>query len=185
MKPLSTLVIALLFGSIPLAAQQGSYGTTGQFYSCITGPTSSSQSAPHCGPQVPPCPAMLKARHLADGSMIRAGLAHPKGIGQWLQISLDKPKATSATLTVHGFSNQGRVTWTGGGNGPDAVRTVTVSLAPAQNGQAAGAFWAPGLTAVDSLDLISLNYSDGTSWSAASGQTCRVTPDPLMLISGR
>jgi hypothetical protein len=102
-----------------------------------------------------------------------------------MHITLNTPQGGIATLAVHGFSNKGRMTETDGKNGPDAVRTVTVYLAAAQNSQVAGNVWAPELTAVTSIDLVSLSYDDGTKWTAASGQTCRVTPDPMMLISGR
>ena len=192
MKLSFVLAIALFSGSIPLAAQQGSAGAAGGGVFRI-GSDNSTQPAQQSPPAPSLCPAVLTAQYLSGGSMIRtgirAGLTHPKGIGQWLQINLmprsDKARATGATLAVHGFSKKGRITQTDGKGGPDAVRTVSVSLAPAPNGQVAGVFWAPGLTAVSSIDLISLAYSDGGSWNAAKGQACSVTPDRLMLITAR
>lgn len=135
------------------------------------------------------CPAAFSARHLSDGSMIRTanghGRTHPKGLGQWLHITLHTSRGAVATLAVHGYSNKARMTETNMGGSPDAVRTVTAYLTPAPNGEAGGELWAPELTAVSSIDLISLSYDDGSSWNAKDGQRCRVTPDPLMLISGR
>jgi hypothetical protein len=132
---------------------------------------------------------VFSARHLSDGSVIRTGngtgLAHPKGIGQWLHVTLNIHQGGIATLAVHGFSNKGRMTEASQSGSADAVRTVTVYLAEAQDSQAAGNIWAPELTAVTSIELVSLKYDDGSSWSAPSGQACRVTPDPMMLISGR
>jgi hypothetical protein len=128
---------------------------------------------------------MFTAQHLSDGSVIRTGRTHPKGIGQWMHVMLNVHQGAIATLAVHGFSNKGRATETSLDSSPDAVRTVTVYLAPAQNSQAAANIWAPELTAVASIDLVSLKYDDGTSWSAPSGLTCNVTPDPLMLITAR
>ena len=196
MKPPIVLAIALLSGSLPLAAQQGSAGVTGgagpfavagqQSYGCVS---IESPSGPvvkqYCGQQVASCPAVMKAQHLSDGSMVRTGSSHPKGLGQWLHVTLYTTQGAIATLAVHGFSNKGRMTETNMGSSPDAVRTVTVYLAPAPNGQAGGDIWAPGLTAVASLDLVSLNYDDSTKWNAVTGHTCRVTPDPLMLITAR
>jgi hypothetical protein len=196
MKPSIVLAIALFWGSIPLAAQasagvsgvQGStFGVAGvQGGGCVSiGSASGPLSAPKCGQGVAACPAIFTARHLSDGSMIRTGRTHPKGIGQRLHVTLNVPHGAIATLAVHGFSNKGRMTETDSGSSPDAVRKVTVYLAPAPNGQAGGDLWAPGLTAVTSIDLVSLSYDDGSSWNAQDGHACRVTPDPMMLISGR
>jgi hypothetical protein len=196
MKPTIAFVIALLSGSFPLIAQQASPGVAGQQanfplpamqgQNCVySGTLSGPQKPMQCGQGVPACPAMFTARHLSDGSVIRTSRAHPKGIGQWMHVTLNVHQGAIATLAVHGYSNKGRATETSLDSSPDAVRTVTVYLAPAQNSQPAGDVWAPELTAVSSIDLVSLNYDDGTSWSASSGQTCKVTPDPMMLISGR
>jgi hypothetical protein len=196
MKPSIVLAFALLSGSTAMVAQQGFAGAGGgqdslgvagqQSYGCFSIESASGPlTAPKCGQQVPACPAILRAQHLADGSMIRTARTHPKGIGQWLHITMYAPQGAIAKLAVHGFSNKARVTETNLGSSPDAVRTVTVYLAPTQNRQAEGAFWAPELTAVTSIDLVSLSYDDGSSWNAQDGHTCRVTPDPLMLISGR
>jgi hypothetical protein len=196
MKPSIVLAIALLSGSLPLAAQQAPNGmATGQASFGVIGTMGSNVT--HITVIVPQqianCPAMLTARHLSDGTMIRTGNktgtqtgpTHPKGIGQWLHIAMNAPQGAVATLAVHGFSNKARATETNLSSAPDAVRTVTVYLAPASNGQAGGDLWAPGLTAVASLDLVSLNYDDGKDWSAPGGRTCRVTPDPLMMVSAR
>jgi hypothetical protein len=189
MKLPFALAIALLSGSITLAAQQGSAGGQAPFGFSRLQPDNSIQSGPQVLPVLPACPAFFTARHLPDGSMILTGRTHPKGIGQWLHISMmpmpGKPKVTGATLAVRGYSGKGRMTETDGIDGPDAVRTVTVVFVSAPNGQAEGDAWAPGLTAVASLDLMAVAYSDGSSWNVPGGHTCRITPDPLMLISGR
>lgn len=192
MKPSIVLAIALLSGSIPLAAQQASAGVSG------------GQASSGVVTRVPPviittqdfvqllasCPAMMSVSHLADGSMIRTGRAHPESIGQWLHVTIMAPIAASATLKVRGYSDKAHMTQTDSKNGPnksgpDAERTVTVSFRDMPNEQAEGNVWAPGLTAVDSLYLISLTYVDGTRWNAPGDRTCRVTPDPMMPISGR
>ncbi len=183
MKLAIVLSIALLSGSIPLTAQQGSLGVAGTLDPTVLPETQTLSG------QIANCPVMLSASHLADGSMIRTGIradrAHPKGIGQWLHITSMTPTAVSATFLIRGFSDKTRMSQAGSKNGPDATRTVTVLFMDMPNGQAVGNVWAPGLTAVDSLDLISLTYGDGSKWNAPSGGTCRVTPDPLMLISSR
>jgi len=191
MRLVTALGFALLAGSVPLAAQQSSaagtaappaaqqsYGVVGQF-----GPATSAQKQ-YRPEYVPNCPVVLNVSHLADGSMIRANRAHPGGIGQWLHIVVMTPTVSTATLLVRGYSDKGRITQTSGNGGPDAERTVTVTFAGKPNGQAIGNVWAPGLTAVDSIYLVSLTYVGGTNWSSPNQSACQVTPDPLMLISG-
>ncbi|MGP8252418.1 MAG: hypothetical protein ACLQHF_10310 [Terracidiphilus sp.] len=191
MRPSIVLAIALLSGSLPLAAQQGSAGATASQGPVVNIPKNFTVSPTITiyAQQAANCPVALNASHLADGSMIRtagrAGSAHPNGIGQWLHITVMTPTVSTAQLKVRGYSDKAHMTQTGSKNGPDAVRTVIVSFRDMPNGQTEGNVWVPGLTAVDSLYLISLTYVDGTSWNAPGGQECRVTPDPLMLISGR
>ena len=43
----------------------------------------------------------------------------------------------------------------------------------------------PGFTSVKSIRLDSVTYADGTIWTPADGRSCRVEPDPLMLVSSR
>jgi hypothetical protein len=42
-----------------------------------------------------------------------------------------------------------------------------------------------GVSATQTIDLVSLTYADGSSWKLADGASCRIAPDPLMLISAR
>lgn len=51
------------------------------------------------------CPVSMRAQHLSDGSMVRTGSVHPKGIGQWLHLTFTSPESkqiASARLTVRG-----------------------------------------------------------------------------------
>jgi hypothetical protein len=213
MKPSYLIALAIFAGSISLVAQQGSSAAPGgQVSNVVVRTVTSDGSSPQSEPasaetqnliserasaltrrilaEAANCPAAMNVSHLPDGSMIWTGRAHPESTGQWLHITIMAPIAASATLEVHGYSNKGHMTQTDlkkgpGNSGPDAVRAVTVSFRDLPNGQATGNVWAPGLTAVTSIDLVSLTYVDGTNWSAPSGHTCQVTPDPLMLISGR
>jgi len=197
MKPTIVLAIALFSGSIPLAAQQGAPAASGGqvtygVVSTVTlnGPAPQSEPASALTQRIlaeaANCPVALNVSHRPDGSMIRtAGGGHPKGIGQWLHITVMTPTVSTAQLLVRGFSDKPHVTQTAGQNGPDAERTLTISFGDNANGQATGDAWAPGLTSVESINLISLSYSDGKRWSAPKGHTCAVTPDPMMLISNR
>jgi hypothetical protein len=196
---------ALLLGSVSLAAQypvpaqnQKSFGVAS---TSLFRPGSGAPSVvvPTGQPQMSGCPVSLRAQHLADGSMVRARDAHPKGVGQWLHLAVAYPEAgpsaaaakevTGALITVHGFADVPRMTEAAPAAEAraDAKRTILVPFSTATYaGPAAGAdVWVPGMTAVTSIDLKSVTYADGSQWSLTGGGSCRITPDPLMLIAGK
>jgi hypothetical protein len=65
------------------------------------------------------------------------------------------------------------------------VRALAVPFTAGGDRTATADVWAPGLTAVVSIELMSVKYSDGSTWTPAQGKTCRVAPDPLMLVTQR
>jgi hypothetical protein len=62
------------------------------------------------------------------------------------------------------------------------VQTLTVSFTPNGDHTVKADVWAPGLTAVVSVELLSVKYTDGSTWTPVQGHACRVTPDHMMLI---
>ncbi len=136
------------------------------------------------------CPVTMHADHLADGSMVKTNNTHPKGLGQWLNLSLtsrDAKRIAKATVTVNGLTPKERVTQAlSNGAGPwDATQSLDVSFVAGPDHAAIARIWVPGMSAVMRIDLESMVYSDGSVWKIAEAQACRVRPDPLMLISGR
>jgi len=183
---------ALFLGSLPLAAQyavpvQNSFGAVSGLQSG-QGSTPQSVTVLTSPPQTSGCPVSLRAQHLADGGIMRARDPNLKSVGQWLHLTVANPqekKVRAALITVHGFADKTRVTQTGRGNTPDASRTVTVSFSAAAGQAAEADVWVPGITAVALIELKQVTYADGSLWSLAGGGSCRITPDPLMLIAGR
>lgn len=118
------------------------------------------------------------------------GAAHDLGTGQRLHLTLKDPKGkamVSASVVVEG--------WTPGGHAEEAAarrdgepaghgqRNLTTPLTAEADGTAAGDLWAPGLTSVDWVELRSIAYADGSTWTPPSAQACRVAPDPFMLVT--
>ncbi len=145
-----------------------------------------------------PCPVSIQASHLADGSVVKTGTGLPqvdraKGIGQRLHLKLISPDArtiSSATVNVRGWTAKGRTAQVDGsqdaGRDPALrMRTLTVPFTPGADRTATADVWTPGLTAVVSVELFAVEYSDGSSWTPEQGKTCRVVPDPLMLVTQR
>lgn len=176
MKIATLAAIAILAGTFPLGAQSAAPAqstTTLQF------------TLP---PAANTCPVSLRAQHLSDGNLFKVGDGHPKGVGQWLHLTLVNPPSREiarATITVHGFSNKARVTQTSPhkANGADAVQTLTVRFSAGPDKTASGDVWVPGMTAVVRIDLDAVTYTDGLVRRFTASESCRVTPDPFMLIA--
>lgn len=141
-------------------------------------------------PMLSTCPVSLRAGHLADGSFVKTDAAHPKGIGQWLSLSFantDAKRIVSATLVVHGLTPQAHVSQALSADGPTphSVRTFHVSFSPGPNQSSLANLWVPGMSAVERIDLLNVDYNDGSTWTVADGQSCRVAPEMKMLITSR
>jgi hypothetical protein len=193
MKLAITVLLATTFGTATAIAQTADQSTKPHVF-LLTNPQGFGQAPSQFTfvdlPPAPSCPVSMRAEHLADGSMVKTSGAHPKGIGQWLHLSLasrDSRQIERATLTVHGFTPKGRVTQTlSVGNGTtDAVQTFNISFSESANWTALTNIWVAGMSAVERIDLISMDYNNGTSWKIAADSSCQVTPDPLMLITSR
>jgi hypothetical protein len=140
--------------------------------------------------QVGDCPVALHAGHLSDGNLVQTRSAHPKGVGQWLHLtftSTDSRQIATATFTVRGHSAKPRATLASSdpANSSDAVQDFSIPFTAGANRTAAADLWVPGMTSVQTIDIDSVAYSDGTTSVFRNPLACRVTPDPLMLISSR
>jgi hypothetical protein len=60
---------------------------------------------------------------------------------------------------------------------------MEINFAASQKGGVTGDLYIPGFTAVNSIELVQLSYSDGRIWRIGADNVCRVTPDPMMLIA--
>jgi len=149
---------------------------------CMEGPSRQGCPVPNA------CPVSMHAGHLAVGSMVKTDGAHPRGIGQWLSLSLtslNQKPVESATLEVRGLMPEGHITEAAAGGGGEALQTFHVSFVAGPGQSSVASLWVPGMSAVERIDLLSVSYGDGSIWKLADGQSCRVAPDPFMLITGR
>ena len=99
-------------------------------------------------------------------------------------------KIVSAAVTVHGTGTKARMQPLGSGsndyfdlNSSSMVRTLKVDLAKWDEPGVSGDFLIPGFTSANRVDLEFVTYEDGSTWKLGKNDTCRVAPDPLMLIN--
>lgn len=176
--------IALIAASFPLLAQNQSATASPRAASIQSSPAQLSWVVNRPAP----CPVDLRAQHLAYVVPLNAGDEAPKGQGQKLHLTLGSAAArqiVKATITLHGPRPSSHLRRATPGPNPssDAVQTLIVPFSKGLDGIATADVWAPGFTAVEAIDLKSVVYTDGSMWSLADGATCRIMPDPFMLVA--
>ena len=140
MKLVCLVSLVLLLSAGTLAAQQGNRMTEERglpgFRAALTGSRPArvpKTKTTVCQAQDPHCPIAMRAQHVADGEMVKTGSAQPRGIGQWLRLTLiapDSRRIVKATLTIRGLSPKGRAMQAlrNGNNSSDAVTQQIVQL---------------------------------------------------------
>lgn len=193
---IKAILASFFLAPLALAAQNGVSGpVSGAVFSPNQGAASFSvMGGPSSGKTVakavppPACPVGLRAQHVSDGTMVNTRDEKKQETAQRLHLSFSKANhpIARATLNVSGWTMESRFEEAlaksakhGTGQNAVAVRTLTV---PVTGGSAD--VWVPGLTGVSSIELVSLEYADGTTWTPSGVDRCRFTPDPLMLIAG-
>jgi len=146
------------------------------------------------------CPVSMHAQHGSGGGMrfVRNGRSPAlSGVAQHIHLSLgtvrEPAMVTAARVTVQGTSAKWRTVPTALGvdSSADLKKTLDITFKPDltasvdDNDGTSTDMVLPGFTSVQSITLDSLTYTDGSIWTPESGGTCRVAPDPLMLVDSR
>jgi len=112
-------------------------------------------------------------------------LAQP--FGQRIILTLNDSHSApimAATVNVRGLTARNHMVQTGNVNANgEASRTLSVTFAANGKGRVIDDLYIPGFTAVNSIELLQVSYSDGRVWRIGAGNVCRVKPDPMMLIA--
>jgi hypothetical protein len=187
MKPATALCLALI-GTLPLIAQ----AVSNQVVRLQTAPLPQAQvTLVQIMPQAGACPVSVHAQQAASWNRMEVGSDHPKGPAQRLHLTLANPdssRITKATVTVRGLTPKTRATptpLTVGRDRSNAARTLDVPFSSASGKEVSADLWVSGLSAVYTVDLVSLTYADGSTWKLATGQSCRTSIDGFMLIGAR
>ena len=183
----------LLVAPLGLAAQNGGYGV-GRMETNLIGPDGRAITTTHTAALPNLCPVSIQASHLSDGNVVKTGAGlpkvdHPKGLGQRLHLKLNSPDQrtiTSATVNLRGWTAKGRTAQVGLSDDAGLeVRTLTIPFTPGADRTVSADVWVPGLTAVVSVELLSVKYSDGSTLTPPQSNICRVAPNLLMLVTQR
>jgi len=146
-------------------------------------------------PSAPACPVSMRAQQRGGGSLITTGKTQMPGPFQRIRLVLDRTglpaRITAATVTVRGTNGKSRMVNTSQFQmqpqtaSPYISSTLNVVFLPGGDQAEFTDLELPGFTSVKSIRLDSIQYADGSIWTPADGRSCRVEPDPLMLVSSR
>jgi hypothetical protein len=95
----------------------------------------------------------------------------------------------NAEITANGFSHNWRVILIAGTFGaqetPDLAKTVDVALDVKGNSSASRELSFAHFSAIQTIDVNSVTYADGSTWHASSAGACSVAPSLFMRISAQ
>jgi len=141
---------------------------------------------------IPPCPIDMHVRQGIGGALVAAdenGVKRPVLAPRYRLLLNDVRKSgqkiVSATVTVRGWNGKARALPADSDSDLKSgtiQRTLTVNLAAWGEPGVEGDFRLPGFTSASRVDLQAVTYEDGSTWKLAPTDTCRVAPDPLMLV---
>lgn len=200
MNRTANLTLLILLGSTCVAAQTDSNGSRG--FAVLVPMVDSGSGAPGKqilqmpGHVVVPadsgCPVAMSARQASGGELMKAASGQRQtgdGPGQRINLGFSGGKSAqllAATVRVRGLTPATRALpaeqTTSGAN--QATRTLHLTFGDDAAVERAAELVLRGFTSVSYVDLVSLTYADGSTWTQGE-QVCRVRPDPLMLIGAR
>lgn len=181
MKPSATIWVALLLST---------FAVIGQSQSASQSPTQPMAASAHYASSSD-CPISMSAQQ-GSGGVLRDADDRAKGVGQTLHLFLINPSSKqirAAQVTVSGLTAKGRLAQAqadkASSNLPDVEKTLEITFSTGAGEEIVADLWAPGLTAVHSIHLDAVTYTDGSTWKLPAGLACRAVPDPTMLINNR
>jgi hypothetical protein len=115
---------------------------------------------------------IVATRITVHGTAPVANRPEPSEITESLDLSriVNYPRPVASTGNVTHASTENVLPWL-----PPPGEPVIVRVSSPDSRWYA---WVSGFTAVDSVDLESVSYADGTSWHASNGMPCRVSVVP-------
>jgi hypothetical protein len=89
----------------------------------------------------------------------------------------------NAEITVHGFGHNGRIIGPLLTPTPNFAKTMDVALDVKGNSSASRELSFTHFSAIQTIDVSSVTYADGSTWHAPSPGACTVAPSLIMRIS--
>jgi hypothetical protein len=137
------------------------------------------------------CPIYMQALQTGGGNLLNARDSRPGEFSQHIHLILGNSAGTARIVaievSIYGTSGKNRAVPALVARGPawDARKTFDLTINIGENEEASTNLTLRGFTSVQSINLESVTYADGSIWSRSLSRSCRIAPDPLMLIGSR
>ncbi len=194
MKRILPVSISFLLGASLLTAQSNLTPPSGRSFGTATTETMT-QGGTRTSTVVirmqPSCPVGMHAKQGSGGGLVAARNGRPSdGPSQQIHLVLARrhsQQITGASVRVRGFSDKGRMERSIAIEDivPDRSQMLDVEFTPDNDVEASADLVLPGFTSVQSVELQSITYADGSTWKMEKQNACTVAPDPMMLVAGR
>jgi hypothetical protein len=194
MKHILPVSIPFLLGASLLTAQSNATPTSGRSFGTATvetmTPGSTSTSIVVIRMQ-PSCPVGMHAKQGSGGGLVAVRNGRPSD-GPSLQIHLvlarrHSQQITGASVLVRGLSGKNRMERSNAIEDivPDRSQMLDLKFTPDNAVEASADLVLPGFTSIQTVELQSITYADGSTWKMEKQNACTVAPDPMMLVAGR
>jgi hypothetical protein len=133
------------------------------------------------------CPVGFFASRRGTGHAMSAADAGQAGPAQGLHLMLNhltQPAIESIEITVYGVSSKARVL-PAGPPPEDISKTFGLRRETGSNSLSDADVWMHNVGSLTRVDLISIHYTDGTTWHATENLKCRVVPSNFVLVDSK
>jgi hypothetical protein len=146
-------------------------------------------------PRIDPskCPVGLKVERSSglfayeNAKAVPAEHAAPSS-EQWFDLRMTNflpHEIVNAEITVHGFGHNGGIIGLLLTPTPNLAKTMDVALDVKGNSSASRELSFAHFSAIQTIDVNSVTYADGSTWHASSAGACSVAPSLIMRISAQ
>ena len=134
------------------------------------------------------CPVGFYASRQADLQVTTASEAKTQGNGQGLHLTLNhlaKPDIQKIEVTVYAASLKLRALPLDTRSDDTISKTFELTRQTGTESLQEADVWMHEVGSIRSADLISISYTDGTTWHATPNLTCRAVPSNFVLVTSR
>jgi hypothetical protein len=133
------------------------------------------------------CPVSFFASRQGTGHAMSAADAGQAGPAQGLHLMLNHltaPAIESIEITVYGVSSKGRVLPVGLPS-DDVFKTFELRREAGSNSLSDADVWMHNVGSLSKVDLISIHFTDGTTWHSTENLKCLAVPSNFLLVGSK
>jgi hypothetical protein len=134
------------------------------------------------------CPVGLSAERRSDTMMLRTGDTRRDEPALGLRITFNRREGSqieSAEITVYGTTSKLLALPAATSLSDEVSKTFQLRRTQGSEGLQEASIWMHKVGSLTRVELTSITYADGTTWSESKATQCDAVPSALMLISNK